>query len=268
MKVKKSLFARGEYLVSSKGKRLTKTYSWIELDVRGKLAIIEYKRKGGYNTYYRVFDAATETEITNMPIRNHYEHEDGYTVIWTGSVYEIWNENGRVRNDLTSFSGSGNPKYYIGTLDGHSHFLDKDLNIISNGYDRISSFDKFGYTVCKAGERHFYVLDSNLSPVLDVRDVDAVEAISKEYFVFRSGGLEGVVHKSGKVIIPNIYHKVHWKKGKYFKVSFEKHYGLIDTTGKIVFEPIYDEIIETPEKFVVKDFARMEEFKDKSVPKE
>ena len=44
----------------------------------------------------------------------------------------------------------------------------------------------------------------------------------------------------------------------HFELMYNRKYGLADINGNVIFECLYDEIMETPDKFVVRDFAKLE----------
>ena len=67
----------------------------------------------------------------------------------------------------------------------------------------------------------------------------------------------GVIDFNGNEILPVIYETL-ILKGNHFLIKYNGKYGLADNTGKIIFECFYDEILETSDKFAVKDFARLE----------
>ena len=133
------------------------------------------------------------------------------------------------------------------------------MKIITEPFISATDFDEFGYSVIQGLDNKYQVMDEEFLafPLLGV-ECDELVPLSKDFFRFRRGDFYGVIDKEGKEILRAIYQEIEMRGANHFRLKYNWKYGLADSTGKIVFECFYDEIMETPDKFAVKDFARVE----------
>lgn len=156
--------------------------------------------------------------------------------------------------------------------DGKWGFIDDDANvIIPFEYAGVQSFDKFGLAVVDTEQKGGYlsivnktVIDKKGNKLFEPIMCAEMGVLSEDRIKIWTRKGKGIIDSRGKTIVPDIYREL-CQKDDFYMVSYNNKWGLLDIDGNIVFETIYDEIIETPEKFVVKDFAKQEVQKTKEV---
>lgn len=155
--------------------------------------------------------------------------------------------------------------------DGKWGFIDEDANdVIPFIYQDVANYNKYGYAVVDYDKQ--WTVDDSLKTVIDKQGNKLFEPIKcwaiyfthEDRIVIEKDSRKGVFDITGKEIIPIIYNQI-IVIGDFYKGLYKGKWGLLDKDGNILFEPIYDEIIETPDKFVVKDFARKEVTKTREV---
>lgn len=194
----------------------------------------------------------------------------------TEDVYEIrvlscWKERNTWKKELLydrcgnlisdKYSDVTKPHYgMIGVeLDGQWGFIDeKGTCVITPAWKHSSLFNEYGYSVVTfKGENKIAVIDKKGIYVLGPMPYSSARFIGENLLQVVSGGRKGIIDLKGQVVIPTEYDYIE-KKDNHFIVKRGAKYGLFGVNGECIFECIYPEIIETPDKFVVQDFAKLE----------
>jgi len=109
-------------------------------------------------------------------------------------------------------------------------------------YDEIKFHNHEKYFTYIAGE-HVGILDSALTPEIEVI-ADGLFRTETEYFYYvQKAGKTGIVHSRKGEIIPALYSKCDLRYNKYFVLEFDSKKGLADSTGRILFPPIYEDFV-------------------------
>lgn len=267
MKIVRGRFSKKMWVVNSKGKRLTQKCA--SVNIRGTYGVFEVICLDDWSWsshMIMLFDTRTETIFGK--IQSYEKITDDLFAFSYGDNWHFYNAKGKLlREDVNDFVIDDTIRLINATIGGKDYFLDYDLNILSDGFADATAFDKFGYSVvrqCKTG--YCGVINTNMEFVIEPFDCDWINPLSKDYFDIRKRYKRGVIDIARKEIVPVEYDEV-WFTCGYFRVKYGKNFGLFNKNGNKIFDCIYPEIIETPDKFVVKDFAKLEVTKTKEVAK-
>lgn len=148
-------------------------------------------------------------------------------------------------------------------------YVDEKLSwVISPRWRYASDFNKFGYAEVSNEGNYNAIINKTGDVLLESSEYGKMQCISENLIIVGKYHYtsNGVIDIKGNVIIPMQYSHVEFKSG-HFIVKNNNKFGLMDTKGNTIFECIYPEIIETPDKFIVHDFARKEVQKSKEIIK-
>lgn len=137
--------------------------------------------------------------------------------------------------------------------------------LVEPNYEGIERFNTFGYCSAENADETMDILDTSGNVILKNIKCYKLIFLTPTYIQIFDGSQTGVINIQGEEVIPKVYASIELI-GNFFKVRLQK-WGLLDISGKVVFDSVYDEIIETPDKFVVRDFAKIEVQKTKEVQK-
>ncbi len=125
---------------------------------------------------------------------------------------------------------------------GKKVLMDADGNSLTNEiYDAIEYHNVEKYFTWKIGE-YSGILDSNLNFVIRFK-CDAIYFCSdRNYFYVNTDFRTGIIDANKKVIVPFQYDKCYFTHEKFIQITLGRKVGLANLKGKILFEPIYEEI--------------------------
>lgn len=274
MKVVKAKIGNVRFVVNSKGKRVTPKYSFVSEYKYGPfyLAVChdywEVRRIKPGRVY--VFDAESEMKIDIGHVTVHEIVGENIFAFKIDGMWHFYDEKRNLlRNDVKCFEKCKKYPYIIARIDEKYYFLDENMKVITDSFISATDFDEYGYSIIQDDITNRYiVMDEEFCafPILGI-ECNELKPLSKDFFRIRRNGSYGIIDKEGKEILPVLYQDILTCGTNHFRLKYNNKYGLADITGKIIFECFYDEIIETPDKFVVKDFAKIELPKLKEIKK-
>jgi hypothetical protein len=120
--------------------------------------------------------------------------------------------------------------------------MDADGNFLTNErYDAIEYHYVEKYFTWKIGE-YSGILDSNLNFVIRYK-CDAINFCSdRNYFYVIKGFRTGIIDSNKKIIVPIQYDECYFTHEKFIQITLGRKVGLANLKGKILFEPLYEEI--------------------------
>ena len=268
MRIVKGKLTNKMWVESEDGRRISKKYAYVcEDSTRGNISIIIGKKsKACLDEEERlIFNKSTEQLLVVS---------SGYPTIIRDELFQ-WKRKGKifwadsngtiVREDMLYCGSYAQGKLILAKKHSLYYFLNYDLEEVAGPYKSVWSFDEFGYAIVE-WDFGISIINKRLEVILTTDKYSRLSALSEQYFLTKYNGKYGVIDITGKEIIPCIYDSITLVSG-YFKVEYKGKLGLIDKDGKTIFDCIYPEIIETPDKFVVQDFAKLECIKTKEVTK-
>lgn len=278
MKVVRARFNKKSWVVNSKGKRLTPKYTSITEHNYGPFYLADcrddfWEIDNPKPARIYVFNEKTEKEADIDFVTSHQIVCENVFALKSDEKWHFYDTQGNLlRNDVTYFHKCANYPYIIATIDKKAYFLDENMEIITDPFVSVTDFDEFGRSVVRVDEKN------QRYAILSVQDgmflmepwsveCDLLRPLSKDFFRIQRNYCDGVIDTDGKEILPTIYQEIRTCGANHFLLKYNEKYGLADVTGKTIFECFYDYIMETPDKFAVKDFARLETSKTLEVPK-
>jgi len=125
---------------------------------------------------------------------------------------------------------------------GKKVLMDADGNFLTNErYDAIEYHNVEKYFTWKIGE-YSGILDRNLNFVIRYK-CDAINFCSdRNYFYVIEGFRTGIIDSNKKIIVPIQYDECYFTHEKFIQITLGRKVGLANLKGKILFEPIYEEI--------------------------
>ena len=260
------------WVENSKGKRISRKFRLHDVDYYGPYARVTTNY--GMYIYHESVDDIVFWDPTFRG--SFYKLSDKlYEVIWpdTGKnsnrqFQRLYNEKGErllLQYESTRYFSNGMVAF---KADGKWGYLDETGKVVLEPiWNAAGDFNPSGLAIVRFRESEkVAVIDKNGVYVLAPSNYSELKFISNDLLVARKDRKEGVITVRGEVIVPIQFDNVEIVDG-FFKVRNNNKYGLYDKNGNMVFECIYPEIIETPDKFVVQDFARQEVMRQKNVSK-
>ena len=262
MKIIKSRFGKKKVVINSRGKRVTEKYSEVCEYEYGTFCLYDCYCDGELKATY-VFDKSSEKRIPIGYIEAHKKVNDKVFALKISLLWHFYDMQGNLlREDVSYFEKCKIYPYIIAVIEGNDYLLDEKLQIISEPFISISDFNEFGYSVVrKSSDERYSILSVNkgeFSLVPWEIECDGLTPLSKKHIAVKIKYRYGVIDMDGKFIIPVMYDEVQCKGDNHIQLKYKGRYGLADITGKIIFECFYDRIMETTDKFAVKDFSRLE----------
>ena len=256
-----SKFTRKSWIEDSNSKRITPKFMVFNKKRVDKFVILStdygviiYHKELNYLLYFNnrikedVYFTKIDDNIYNMEI---YEKENK----WFSRLY---NDEGLLLTDEFEKLRMLKNGLIAAKKNGLWGFVDDNLNeVIPCIYKYVEDFTKFGFAIVILQDDKRAVIDIEGNYILKPTNYSCIKALSYSFLQVQEGNRCGIINLAGNVIVPLVYNDV-WLENNYFMVRLGKKYGLIGLDGTIIFECIYSEIIETPDKFVVQDFAKLE----------
>ena len=264
MEILKAMFKNKKYVANKKGRRVTGKFDVIDLYEHRNVVVAVCRNHCGIPLAKKVYiwDKATEKPLDYGDIQSYTQMDNGMFVLKVDNELVLYDMDGRyVRRDITYYLKCNGTDLYIIKIEGKYYFATAEFNILAGPFLSAKEFDHFGYAVVQKDNEYFTLLTKGLKEVFDVIQCEELRALSKDFFLVRKNGKYGVINKEKREIIPALYNRIECKGNNHFELLYNRKFGLADIKGNIIFECLYDEIMETPDKFVVKDFARIESSK-------
>ena len=264
MEILNAMFKNKKYVANKKERKVTDKYDVIELHEHKGVIIAVCRNHGGFPIKRKIYiwDKATEKALDYGNVQSYAKMDNGMFVLKVDGELVLYDDNGEyIRRDITYYLKCNGTDLYIIKIEDKYYFATTEFNILAGPFLSAKEFDHYGYATVQKDNEYFTLLTKGLKEVFDVIQCEELKALSKDFFLIRKNGKYGVIDKEKREIIPAIYDRIQCKGNNHFELLYNKKFGLADIKGNIIFECLYDEIMETPDKFVVKDFARIESSK-------
>jgi hypothetical protein len=261
MKIFSTFFGNKKYVVNNKKRRVTAKYTSIELYEHRNVIVANcidtsccpYRRK------VYIWDKVTEKALDYGDIDKYINLGDDMFALKIDDEWGVYNPEGYpIRGGITYFSKCRSMDIYIVHIDGKVYFASKEFTLLAGPFVSAADFDAYGYAVVSREYEYYSLLSKGFKEVLGTINCEELKPLSADYFKIRKNGRYGIVDKDKKEIIPAIYDGIQMLGPNHFELMYNRKYGLADINGNVIFECLYDEIMETPDKFVVRDFAKLE----------
>ena len=262
-------FSNKSWLVSEKGEQLTPKFKPIS-DYRLDGFVLYTTSVGHFLCHSQMqdiiySDANPRADVSIQKVDEHMYKLVHYTYAWKVILFTQY---GKVITDEYTCVRHMKNDLCAAEKKGRYGFIDGDANvIIPFKYKEVEDFNEYGYSIVTYDDGKMTVIDKKGNELFDPIDAFRMSFLSASLLkvsMKRAG--TGVMNLEGKEIIPYVYSEL-WHRCGYIIVKYQTKYGLYTSDGQIEFECMYPEIIETPDKFVVMDFAKVEINKIKEVPK-
>ena len=264
MEILSTIFGKKRYVVNKKKRRVTAKFNSIELYEHKNVVVAVCRDTSSCPYRQRIYfwDKVTEKALdygdvdryTNLGVDMFALRTDE---LWT--IYDLWGYP--IRGEISYFTKCKNMDKYIVHIDGKVYFASEKFELLAGPFVSATDFDAYGYAVVQTDYEYFTLLNKEFKQVFEPVNSEQLTPLSKEYIRVRKNGFYGVINLEKKEIIPIIYDRIAWQRHNHFELMYNRKLGLANIKGEVVFECLYDEIMETPDKFVVKDFARIESTK-------
>ena len=268
MEVVNGFFSRRQWVINSKGKRVTyKSFDYLFLH-ESKLVYTVTKH---YGDVIWVFRKDTEELIYHGIATNRCDNLFGKYFalrICKDKKTLIVDENYNIRYaPYISYFDAGQGLAIICDNETYSYIKDDFSLAINEKYSYASPFNIYGFAIVETLDKVRQVIDIHGNVVID--NANDVNYFLNERFIqtYQEDDGYGIIDIKGNRILPNFYSSISVLNENYFLIEKNGKQGIADLTGKILLEPIYDEIMETQDKYVVRDFSKIEIDKTQSVNK-
>lgn len=238
-----------------------------------KFVIYDAQNCGPFTTIYTDVGSMVYMNVEDGIVSISNFGSDGSVCRYSDNLYEVYHYRGgncllydekgafvlavsKIRPSSIGYSqAKKNGKW--GILDDKANWLLPPCS------DTLIAFNAFGYAELVNGEQEkIQIIDLTGKIVLEINRCASAYFMAEDIISIEYNNKRGVCDITGNVIIPAIYDQIQ-HKGVYFIVRSADKYGLIDNKGQEIFECIYSEIIEAPDKFIVKDIEMKEIQKQK-----
>ncbi len=106
---------------------------------------------------------------------------------------------------------------------------------IVNENNKYGIVDEFGQIVVSPQWDFLQPFDNGVSTNTNIADLE--KAVSNAYVICKKGKLYGVIDNFGKIILEPVYQNIKQYKKGLFEVQIGKYWGLVDKNGQIVVAP-------------------------------
>jgi len=268
MKVVNGFFSGKKWVVNSKGKRVT--YKSIDYLSLYKSNLVYTVKKDWGNVIW-VFRKDTEDLIYHgIATRCDYLFGKYFALsIYKDKKTLIVDENYNIRYvPYISNFDAGQGLAIICDNETYSYIKDDFSLAINEKYLHALPFNTYGFAIVETLDKVRQVIDIHGNVVIDkAYDVTGVFLNERFILTYKESEGHGIIDINGKRIFSNFYSNISILNENYFLIEKNGKQGIADLTGKILLEPIYDEIMETQDKYVVRDFSKIEIEKTQSVNK-
>lgn len=268
MRIKKVYFGKKYYLLDNNGKKIAGPYE--KICETKTIGVFEYvaMKKGYEEDKYLFLKDSPENIILKYNAKDALvlKYEEKYILRMKRKderyYYYICDEYGKCLHEgitLKQYDSSA-PKGNIAIEDKSQKYgvVDSKYNwIIKPEWDYIKEFGESGYEVWLDDKVGILNLEGDY--ILKLIHGNGIDCFGEDLFrVMENNNCYGIVDKNGKQIIPNFYSHIYLSKDKEYielvlDTSKGQKYGVALKNGRVLIDCLYDEIIETHNKFFVVD---------------
>ncbi len=211
------------------------------IDPRGNL-LIDYKYDEPLEFYdeYAIVKEDSKYGIINM--HGDFVLEPGYSEILYITRYpkKLEVSNFEIIDDSIRYIFCANTKELVKTNFHHFRYWKNQKFIAQNDSNKDGVISFYGDTIFPFKYRDIESLDSNSTKYEPIHFFS--KKINTDYAITENDGKEGIIHISGREIIPTKYDKIGSFVDNLAIVINNNKLGVIDTSGKEIIECKYDNI--------------------------
>ena len=262
-------FSNRSWLETVAGEQLTPKFKLVDA-YRDNGFILYTTSVGHFLCHVMQSGIIYQDSVPNGDISLQKVDEHMYKLVYLSYIWKVslFTDAGKLINDDYTCVRRMNNELCATQKGGKYGFIDGDANVIVQfKYNEVSDFNDSGYAIVTYDDGKSTVIDKKGNELFAPINAYRMEFLTPELLKanMRCAGV-GVVDLTGKEIIPCVYRDL-WIRSGHIHVTYQNKCGLFAMDGTVEFECMYPEIIETPDKFVVQDFNKIEIPKIKEVPK-
>ncbi|HUN16149.1 MAG TPA: WG repeat-containing protein [Saprospiraceae bacterium] len=145
-------------------------------------------------------------------------------------------------NQYTNISLCENNSFISTLINGKKVLTDSNGKLLINdSYDEIKYHNADKYFTWKKGE-YSGIIDSNHQHVVNFKCDAIYSSSNKDYFYVNKANKLGIIDIHQKVILPIEYDRCYLTHDKFIEIFLDGKVGLAKLNGKILFQPLYEEI--------------------------